>query len=104
MPIIPIRRAQYFYAFGIVPETNKKAVAGPFKNEMDAREGAADMGEVKIYKFNTRDPDRAKSMIRSKLARTDGIKNALGRMGGRKTPPKELPDAGGDLFDESEDL
>ncbi len=79
-------------------------MAGPFRNEVDAREGAADMGEVKIFKFATRDPNRAKSMIRSKLARSDGIKNALGRMTGRKPKPKEQPDAGGDLFDDGEDL
>ncbi len=73
---------------------------GPFRTEDEALEKAGDLGEVRAYKFPTRNTSRATQMIKAKLVRHKGIGGAMQRVRHGKRPAK--PDR--DDFEDSDPL
>lgn len=94
MPInVPIARAQYFWAYGINGSTGKGAIVGPFATEAQAREDVSNLGEVRMFRLPTRDHSKATRIIKAKILRTSGVKEALQRMSHKVTgADAEIPE------------
>ncbi len=81
---LPIGRALYHWVYGVNASTGKAVVIGPYNREDEAKEGASDLGEVRIWTFPTRDQNRATRMVKAKLAGSFGFAKALNKVSHRK--------------------
>lgn len=86
----------FWFAYWLMPDPHHpdkviKCIRGP-KEDLPALNDEVSriwQGHFEVVQLNTRDPDKAKGIIADKLASTEGLNNALGRVSW-KTPKRVL--------------